>query len=160
MKHFFSDSNPWGLFWLRFFQELSITVVRNNAPTLSPLITGTRLESLEIKGKVPRNWHSLVTHSNESCSRWGQVRQSNGGQEDGEAVDGRNHNTAQLTIDLSHKKNWLSGREQRRVARNQKYEQAATKKKWKKQLTELAGFWHFSVVGFFLVRMFCMLTFY
>jgi len=57
------------------------------------------------------------------------VRQSNGGQEDGEAVDGRNHNTAQLTIDLSHKKNWLSGREQRRVARNQKYEQAATKKK-------------------------------
>lgn len=57
------------------------------------------------------------------------MRQSNGGQEDGEAVDGRNHNTAQLTIDLSHKKNWLSGREQRRVARNQKYEQAATKKK-------------------------------
>lgn len=106
--------------------------MRNNAPTLSPLITGTRLESLEIKGKVPRNWHSLVTHSNESCSRWGLVRQSNGGQEDGEAVDGRNHNTAQLTIDLSHKKNWLSGREQRRVARNQKYEQATKKNKIKK----------------------------
>jgi len=53
----------------------------------------------------------------------------------GEVVDRRNHNTGQLTIDLSHKKNWLSGQEQRR--RNQKYEQM---NKNKKQQTKLAGF--------------------
>lgn len=58
---------------------------------------------------MPKNWHSLVTQANESCNRLG------GGPshaKEGRKVvvaDRRNQNTGKLTIDLSHKKNRLSG---------------------------------------------------
>lgn len=60
-----------------------------------------------------------------------------------EVVDRRNHNTGKLTIDLSHKKNWLAGKGNSNSnrnrnsdvwARNQKYEQG------KETTDQTAGF--------------------